>query len=458
MKFILKVTLLCILALAIAGSSFAAKKKRKLPESAYIKAAKIEILSGKLKRYKTATSLLDSLFLNYGPHAEGLNLMASIYVDYTDKTAGPVNKMPYVKSMVAYFDSLQQCCDNPDIKKKYRKDCDKFTEKADSTSVKYWREFYNAGIEQLTYLQELSKELETATDSATIAYTTTSFETNIDSCIANMELALTIDPGSNEPYIAIGNAYEYKKDFREAVKWLAKGLDKVSNKSDLLLAIAYDYIRIDEYCEAIPYFKEYTELAPEDMGTLFNLSICYTNCEKIDEAFEVYQRILVNDPENLNVISSVGNYFNQKARAATNAAAASREAGDTAQASVYMKDWEHSFDSSLVYFKRLFDLSPEDPYAAEQYAVVNAIRGKYEDAAVGFSRLTTLEPDKSENWTYLGDCYLNLKEFKKATTAYEKVVELEPDNKETWERLVDLYAEIGETKKKAAAEKKLNSL
>lgn len=458
MKLLSKIALVLVLTIFMAGSALAGKKARKLPVGAYIKAAKIEILSGELKRYNNAISYLDSLFLNYGPHAEGLSLMSSIYVDYIDKTPGPTKKMPYVEKLVAYVDSLHGTCDNKEIKSKYKKNCDKFAEKADSTKVKFWRQFYNAGIEQLTYLQGLAKDLESTTDSAVIAFTENSFQVNIDSCIANMELAILLDEYNTDPYIAVGNAYEYKKDFREAVKWLSKGLEKAEDKSTLLTSIAYDYIRINEYCEAIPYFKEYTDLNPTDTSTLFNLSICYTNCKQHDNAYDVYNKILVLNPEHYDVLANVGNYYNQRARYASDSARTYRTAGNKDKDKEFMDLNGQMFDSSSFYFKKLFEIYPDSIFAAEQYAIVNAIVGKYDIASIGFEKLTKLDPGNKENWTYLGDCYLNLKDFKKAIPPYEKVVELDPTDKETMERLRDLYSEVGDTAKRTAIDKKISEL
>ena len=458
MRLTFKIALVSALVMMLSASLLAGKRARKLPADAYVKSAKIEILSGDIERYKTAEAMLDSLFMHYGPHAEALNLMGAIYVDYTDKEPDPVAKYAYIEKLVTTYDSLRATCDNKEVKKKYRKDCDKLAEKADSTEIKYWREFYNAGIEQLNYSQELSQQLETVTDSITRAYSEKSLHANIDSCIANMRLAIVIDPTRYDPYLACGSAYEYAKDYDSAIVWLAKGLDKVADRKTLVLQIAYDYIRMDKYAEAIPYFKEYVELAPDDAATMYNLSICYNNNQMYDSAVAVYHKILVVDPENTDVITGVGRYFNQVARLASDSATFYRGEGNTELADIWRGKQQDAFDSSSTYFKRVFDLKPDDAFAAEEYGVVEAIKGSYEEAAVAFERLTKLDPDRAENWTWLGDCYLNLKKFKEAIPAYEKVVELDPASRDIWERLRDLYNEVGDKTKAAAAEKKISEL
>ena len=125
MKFIQKISFLFLIALLFGAFSAvntdAKTRKRKLPDSSYLTAAKIEIISGDTKRYKTAIALLDSLFMYYGHQSEGLNLMAQIEVDYIEKSSTPAEKKPHVVKMNAYFDSLTMACDNKELKKKYRK-------------------------------------------------------------------------------------------------------------------------------------------------------------------------------------------------------------------------------------------------------------------------------------------------------------------------------------------------
>ncbi|MDF1543474.1 MAG: tetratricopeptide repeat protein [bacterium] len=457
MRLIGKYILLVILALSFSAlSAEAAKRPRKLPASAYIKSAKIEILSGDKERYLVAVAMLDSLFMHYGPHAEGLNLMAATYIDFTDKTPDPWGKKPYAEKIVAYFDSLRICCASKKVKSNYKKDCKKLVEKSDSTRVKYWREFYNAGIEQLNYMGDVAKDLKEIKDSASREFSLNVIQTNIDSCIANMELAILFDSTDFQTYIAAGSAYEHKENWTQAIFWFSKGLEAApdSTRDQLLPYIAYDYIRLDEYCEAIPYFKEMVERNPEDSKTMGHLASCYNNCEFFDSAAVVYRKILANDPENGDVLTNIGRYFNQIARTASDSSNFYRDAKNEEKANFWRDEQMKAFDSSSAYFKQVFDLMPDNPSAAEEYGLVSAIRSDYENAAIAYSRLTTMEPDNSGHWTYLGDCYLNLQRFPEAVEAYEHVVAIDDSDRKTWLRLYDLYRELGQTAKAAEAKKK----
>jgi len=451
-------TLVVILAVVfVCGSAGAQRGGRKLPVSAYLKTAKIEILSGKPERYEYAVAMLDSLFLHYGPHAEGLDLMRKIMVDYLDWTPDLTEKASLLQTMVAYSDSLKACCANTDIKGSYRKDCKIFITIADSTNLKYWRQFFNDGIRQLGLAEELQKDLESVTDSSARSFIEEGLKANVDSSIENVKLSIVAIADSVRPYLIIDKAYGMKGEYQSGIEWLRKGFDKSDDPATIQLSIAYDYIKLEDYCGAIPYYRDYLANAPEDVGTLKNLAICYNNCGMYDSAVAVYYNILAVEPENADIVSSIGRYFNTLARTASDSASKYQRENNDEMVNTWADEKQVAFDSSRVYFRRAFEIKPE-ALTAEQYGLVCALLGDYEEATIGFGKLTELEPQRADNWTSLGDCRLSLKQFKDAALAYEKVVELEPDNISVWEHLKDLYFETKQTAKHAEAKKKLKEL
>ncbi len=439
-------------------SSVQAKKVRKLPLDAYLKSAKIEIISGDPERYLTAVAMLDSLFLHYGPHAEALFLMSQIMVDGIETSPGPTAKMPHVERMVAYVDSLHMCCDNNDIKKKYRKDCKKHTQQADSILVKYWREFYNAGIEQLDEMQALSSELQGESDSSIMAYLQSGLEANFDSSRTNMQLAILIDPTDHRSYVGIATACERMQDYEGSIEWKRKSLEHSPDSSQLLLSIGYNYINMDKYCEAIPYLRSYVDISAADTTNMYNLTICYNNCGLYDSAMVFYRQILQLDPLNTDVLSAVGRYYNQKGRQAADSARLQEQDGNTAAAEDWLSRKDDAFDSSLTYFRSAFEANPDDPFVADMYALISALKGDFEEAVIGYTRMTVLRPDDPDNWVYLGDIQVSLRKFNESIAAYEKAAELQPSDSNVWQQLVDLYHEVGSSAKEAEAQKRLDEL
>ncbi len=453
MKRLNTILILLIIALLAAGSMHA--RERKKPLKAYLSGARIAIVEG---RPEEAIYLIDTLFMHYGHHAEALSTRYRVYVDLMEGASTLDDKRPYVKKMVAYIDTLHMVCQNEEINENYRKDCDEYLDQADSTKTKYWRDYYRRGHQQLGTVQELSQDLQNETDSTSRAFIDKNLNVNIDSVIANMNMALLIDSTDASPYIAIGNAFEFKGDYRNAIEWMVKGLDKAKKKSGLLLPIAYNYINMGEYCGAIPYFKEYTELNPDDTGNLINLSICYNNCEMYDSALFVYRQLLDLDPTNVDILRNVGLYFNTQARIASDSANLYRAQEDTAAVKRWEEERRAAFDSARTYFKTAFELAPQDLLIAEQYGFVSALLEDCEQAITGFKRVTELNPDDAGNWISLGDCYKRLAQFEEAMQAYEKVAELQPENLDIWLNLKDLYQFLKKPEKLKKAEQKVEEL
>ena len=461
LKITAKLTIIAVTILCLAATSFAGKKNRKLTVGAYISSAKIEIVSGEIERYETAITYLDSLFINYGPHAEGLHLMGQIMVDYIDRTANLHKRAEYVDILVAYVDSLHMCCDNKDIKKKYRKDCDKYTDLGDSVKVRYWKEFYNAGIEQKNAAEELQDELANETDSSMVEMLKKDIEANLDSSITNMQMVTVLHPKGYHAYVGLGSAYEKAGDYDTAIEWLKKGLEHVEDtltRPNLFFSLAIYNIQKDDFCGAIPYFKEYCESFPDDTSTLYNLAACYNNCKFYDSALAVNHQILQYASDNLDALTAIGLFHNQLARNASDSVGYYQSQDNDQQVDIWNGKRNEAFDSSIVYFRRAANAHPEDISALEQFGTVAALTNRYEEASGAFGKLTELVPTNSEYPRSVGDFQLRLKQFDQAITAYEKTVAIDPGDVETWERLVSLYHEQGQPQKKAEAEKKLKSL
>jgi tetratricopeptide (TPR) repeat protein len=273
-----------------------------------------------------------------------------------------------------------------------------------------------------------------------------------------MKMAIMLDETDYRTYVGIGTAYEHMADYPAAIEWKKQGLAASPDSAQLLFSIAYNYVTMDDYCGAIPWLKGYLEYAPEDVDNYYNLAVCYNNCKMYDSAAGVYRYMLSIDSTNADALSGMGRYFNELGRTATDSSTYYQSAGNNEEVVEWQVRKDQAFDSSRTYFGRAFRQSPDDKFVAEMFAVVHAITGKFQEAAMGFARLTELEPDNAEHWTSLGDCYLNLKEWDQAVSAYEKVVELEPGNVEIWEQLKDIYHELGNAAKETEAANKLDSL
>lgn len=462
MKRTTVIILLTLMGVALFASTSFGRGK---PLSALIKGAKISIVG---ERADEALSLLDTALAEYGPVPEVYYLSARIYAEKKmDNASGLDAKRPHLAKVLAYIDSLHWACETEGVVEKddYRDDCEEYISFADSTKVKYFRFFYNQGRDQLRSLEQLAEAKSNETDSARLAYIEYQIETNIDSVIANMNMAIMIDSSDYSPYVAIADAYDRAQNYEKAIEWMTQGYDRTEDPTLLAQQLAYYHIQMDDYCGAIPYFKQYVDANPDSLTTMNYLAACYNNCglepDKryyLDSAMAIYRTILEVAPDNPSIWASGGRYFLVKAQEMSDSATVARSADDMETAEEYDSRRDEMFDSSRAYFAKAWEQDPDDAQIAEQFAFTSALLQDCEAAVKGFEVVAQVRPNDVNNWTSMGDCYLRMADYPNALRAYEKVAELNPNLRQIWENLVALYKQTNQKAKAAEAQKKLDEL
>jgi len=470
-------------AILLMAATGMAAKGRKLPPDAYIKTAKIEIIEAKgdSARINTAIAMLDSLIMNHGPRPEAYYWMTKIMVDLSNAKTNPRDKQPYVERLVAYADSLKWCCQDEKIEKKLREKCDDFLLDIDSANVYVqWRDFYNDGIARLTSIDELSGAMRAEADSTMAASYKRDLDAAADTAHQILSLALLIYPNDQRSLRAMASLAEKTQQWDTAIVYLQRAIPVSESPLDVCTAIAYDYIQKGDYCGAIPWFRQFVDSAVsrpemvEDqanreavLSTMNNLSICYNNCEQYDSAYSNFRRLLTLEPASAEALIGVGRFQRQKALEASDSANYYQKQGDTKLSAEWQAARETRFDSSRVFLMQATELKPDDPRLLDEYCMICAIMGQYQqskpmfgEARDCFKKLTELEPTNVDGWMSLGDCHLFLADFPSAAQAYEKVIELRPTEKVVLEKLLDLYdsREAKNASRRAEIQKMLQNL
>lgn len=454
------VLLLLLISLLLTGAGSAeAQKARKLPAGSYVSTAKIEILSGDSARYAYALAMLDSLFMNYGPHCEGLFWAGQIYVDYYQKASTNEGRLLWAKRMIAYRDTLKECCANDAVDRKFKKDCERNVAKSDSTLVQFWQERYNAGVEQLNQLIDIDSILKVELDSFVIADQKRTQAALRDSVRVNMRLAIMLDESDERPWIGLANAADLEGLTDSSNSYLASAIQAVddSAKPALLLRVGYNYASSGKFCEAVPYLRDYMAGHQTDTLTAENLAICYSNCKMFDSAVAVYRRILAQAPENLAAHRGMASHFQDAGRALTDSVRIAEESKNETARKKFIDQRFIYFDSARHHSKLVFDRDSSDVNTAEAYALYSYLVDKNDEALRGYERASVLDASRVENWKAMGDIYFTNKKFEKAASAYEKALELESGNKGIMERLSFLYGELKQSAKQQAMNKRISA-
>lgn len=469
------IPLILALLLVLAAAGVMADKGRKLPADAYIKTAKIEVIEAKgdTARINTAIAMLDSLLMHYGPRPEAYYWMSKIMVDLTGLQPTAREKMPYLRQLVAYIDSLKWSCDDKEINKKFREKCDEWSSEIDTARYVIWGDFYNDGIERLNGIDDLKSRIDAEQDTALQTVMKSDLEALGDTARMAFLLAVTIDSTDDRGLRAIASVNEKLGKFDSAIVYLQKAVPFVDNRLDMWTAIAYDYIQMNDFCSAIPWFQMFVDTALAQPGimddaanreavttTMGNLSICLNNCKRYDEAFQNFKHLLQFDSTNVEALTGCGRYHRQMAINYSDSANNAQKDGKEAAAKEWRAKRDEQFDSAIALLQKASENKPEDTQLLDELSLLLVIRGRYQEGLDHFMKLVALDPNNTGAWTSIGDCRINLADYKGAAEAYEKVIEIKPGDKDVLERLIDLYSapEARDLKRKAEIEKMLKNL
>jgi len=481
-------SMVLLLLLGLAAGGVSADKGRKLPADAYIKTAKIEVIEAKgdTNRINTAIAMLDSLVMHYGPRPEAYYWMSKIMIDKTNLQPTPDQKLVFLNQLVAYIDSLKWVCGDAKLNKKLREKCGDWTMEIDTARFVIWGDFYNDGLERLNGLEDLINTMDGVSDSATLAQMKSDVEAQADTTRLMLRLAIAVDSTQDRSLRAMASVFEKMERYDSATTYLKKAIPYVENRLDMWTAIAYDYTQMNDYGGAIEWFQMFVDTALATPGILDdeanrgsviaimeNLSICQNNVKRYEDAFANYRRLLEVDPNNLDALVGIGRYYRQLAISASDSANAYQKATKEAKVAEWRNTRDQLFDSAIVSMQKAVDIQSADPeIASDQWArreyishldelsLLLVIRGRYQDGLDHFLKLVELDPNNTGAWTSIGDCRINLGDYKGAADAYEKVIAIDPGKKQVLERLVDLYSapEARNEKRKAEVEKMLKNL
>jgi tetratricopeptide (TPR) repeat protein len=451
----------CISALILGLMIQSALGTRKGP----IKDAKALITQTKIEmranppRYDEAMDLLDTVLATSGPIPEAYFIRSTILGEFANKAYDLNKKIEFLAKMSANHDSLVLSCDSKDVKKKYKKECDKFIPITDSIATFYWKDSYNSGVRFVSKMDsELLPNIKNATDDSTKAEAKAALKAAVDSSILHFRAAIATDPTDYRAYEGAGIAFDRQKMYDSSAAWFIKAMEIVPDSIGIIQNIAYAYIQKPDWDNSIKYFKKLLEIAPDDFSTLMNVAICYNNLQMFDSALAYNKRAVIVDPENAIVNFDLGQYYLHESQVNSEEIRTAQSNGENEKAKQLMKTRDAMLDSSATYFAKGLQTDPENTIALEQYSVIMLIIGQFDKAEVGFKKLSELEPSIKDHWINLGDTYIRLAKFDDAIMAFEKGVEIDPGDSEIWKILGDLYESAGSPQKAKKAHDKAAEL
>jgi tetratricopeptide (TPR) repeat protein len=457
MKFI-KYLIFALILAAMALPALAGQPKARLPLSAYMKSAKIALLSVP-PRHSEAMTFLDSVLYYYGPVPEAYFLRGNVYAEYAAKEYDYGKKVELFTKMSANYDSMTAACENKDLKRNLKSDCEKDAALMDSIKVLYWRENYNNGVKAIDRIDnELLPKIKNTTDSTEKAATQEELKAVIDSGKVFFAIAAAVDPGKYRSFEGKGLIFDRMKQYDSSLYYFRKASELVPDSIYLIQNIAYGYIQLNDWDNAITYFNKYLRKAPNDANILFNIAISYSNKKNLDSAHIYDLKAIAADSSFSAAYVDVGQYFLIRSQDLSDSIKNYKQAEKNADADRVLKIRDAFLDSSATYFASGLKYEPDNITVLEQYGVVLLVLGRYDGAVNIFTKLTELEPFRKDHWINLGDIYVQQQKFADAIAPFEKAIEIDPGDAKLWEVLKDLYTSNNMPDKAKKAEEKIAEL
>jgi predicted O-linked N-acetylglucosamine transferase (SPINDLY family) len=150
------------------------------------------------------------------------------------------------------------------------------------------------------------------------------------------------------------------------------------------------------------------------MKEILNKGLALHKTGKLEEARLIYEKLLIKDPNNFQLINLLGAIsFQQK-----------------------------KFDDSIIQFKKAINLNSNHHALYNNLGAAYKETERYEDAIKNLKKAIELNPNYAEAYNNLGIVFKKKYQHKEAHNNYKKAIELNPNYAEAYNNLASLYANI----------------
>ena len=150
------------------------------------------------------------------------------------------------------------------------------------------------------------------------------------------------------------------------------------------------------------------------MKEILNKGLALHKTGKLEEARLIYEKLLIKDPNNFQLINLLGAIsFQQK-----------------------------KFDDSIIQFNKAINLNSNHHALYNNLGAAYKETERYEDAIKNLKKAIELNPNYAEAYNNLGIVFKKKYQHKEAHNNYKKAIELNPNYAEAYNNLASLYANI----------------
>lgn len=277
----------------------------------------------------------------------------------------------------------------------------------------------------------------------------------IQKAIHAYEQALSADPSSEQPWLALAGYYASQGDSAKSIDTLRSGLRSCPDSSELCAMLGDQYASIGAYTDALPYTLHSLEIAPSNVNLVCKAGSMLQLVGKTALALAIYRKALINAPDHPGLLQA---YATALLASGDLAAAYEPLLSIVSQKPAQIAPYLDFVTSAIVVYKTRgeidlhtvqeylltgLEIQPDHPMALLLDADLNTLLGLFSQANDAYRSLAEsplLTEDMRWRINYgIGLTSAKLGQVDTALAALEEAGTLNPKNYEIQQKLAETY-------------------
>ncbi len=267
-------------------------------------------------------------------------------------------------------------------------------------------------------------------------------------------IASDVREGAAEVLYGIGSALGSESGEEFAAIYLQLALHLAPDRPLAILSLADFYEKVEDSVRAVEAYERIPEDSPLRRNADVQRALNLNDLERVEEAREVLERLIEENPEDAGAIVALGNVlrshemFAEAAETYTLAIDQIEEPGPQHWSIYYFRGIAHErskqWDLAEPDLKKALELNPEDPHVLNYLGYSWVDQGQRLDEALDMiARAVRLRPNDGYIVDSLGWAYYRLGRYEEAVSELERAVELRPEDPVINDHLGDAYWKVG---------------
>ncbi|MDO1500025.1 tetratricopeptide repeat protein [Winogradskyella maritima] len=274
-------------------------------------------------------------------------------------------------------------------------------------------------------------------------------ENKFDEANALLDELYNLEPGNEEIFIQKANVLSKQDLHEEAIRILLMALDLSENPdedSDIFALIGMEYLFLDQFENALLYFRKCIDADPTDYAALHNVIYCYDFLDNNEEAIDFLNNYLDGNPYCEVAWHQLGRqYFATKDYKRASAAFDFAIISDDTFIGAYLEkgkvlEKQNEYAEAIENYKITLALDDPTSFALLRIGHCYEKLGNDDLAVQFFDRCVEEDPLLDKGWIAITKFYLKKQDYQKALYFINKAVNIDADNVLYWK----LYAKINQ--------------